>query len=210
MRSCFPLRLLAVAMLLAVPAVHAGVPNAANSSLPACMALCPMGDMPFTVVVRDVANNPIAGSLVVLDFSQCPGAFLCPARPADPYLLDVPTRTLRMTTAAAGGVTFLARVGGTGPPGGVRVFADGVLLRSYALASPDQNGNGVCVSIVDVDDAIFAAKLGGADPTADFDCDGDVDVQDQLIFGSHHSHSCDGFVDATHRSSWGQLKLHYH
>jgi hypothetical protein len=174
------------------------------------MALCPMGDMSFTVVVRDLANNPIAGSLVVLDFSQCPGAFLCPARPTDPYLLDVPTRTLRMTTDAAGKVTFPARVGGTCPAGGVSVFADGVSLKSYALASPDQNGNGVCVNIVDVDDVIFAAKLGTGDPTADFNCDGVVNISDQLIFNSHLSHFCDGFVDATRRSSWGRLKLHYH
>jgi hypothetical protein len=123
--------------------------------------------------------------------------------------VDVPTRTLRMTTNAAGGVTFPARVGGTCPVGGVRVSADGVPLKTYALASPDQNGNGVAVTIVDVDEAIFTAKLGTLDPTADFDCDGDVDVNDQLIFDSHLSHSCDGFVDAIRRGTWGSLKLHY-
>lgn len=209
MRSCFPLCLLAASMLLSASAADAAVPDAALSTLPSCMALCPMGDMPFTLVVRDVANNPIGGSLVVLDFSQCAGAFLCPQRPTDPYVVDVPTRTLRMTTNAAGSVTFPARVGGTCPAGGVRVTADGVLLKLYALASPDQNGNGVAVTIVDVDDAIFMAKLGTLDPTADFDCDGDVDVYDQLIFDSHLSHSCDGFVDATRRRTWGSVKLHY-
>jgi hypothetical protein len=212
MRSCFLLSLLAVAMLLTAPAARAGVPSAANSTFPACMALCPMGDMPFEVTVRDLANNPIAGSSVQLNFSICPNAYICPPgfSPPYPYTVDLIARTIVATTDANGHLSLPAHVGGIGPAGSVSLYANGVFFRSYALASPDQNGNGVCVSIVDVDDAIFAAKLGGVDPTADFDCDGDVDVQDQLIFGSHHSHACDGFVDATRRSSWGRLKLHYH
>jgi len=184
-----------------------GVPSAANSSLPACLTLCPLGDMHFSVVVRDLANNPIAGSNVVLDFSNCPGAFICPFRPSDPYTVN--TRRLSMFTNAAGSVTFPARIGGVGPAGSVAVFADGVLLKSYALASPDQNGNGVAVTIVDVDEALFLAKLGTTDPTADFDCDGDVDVNDELIFNPHLSHSCDGVVDAVRLGTWGTVKAYY-
>lgn len=189
----------------------AAVPSPANSTLPLCMALCPLGDMPFTVVVRDLAANPIAGSTVVLDFSACPGAFLChqPGGTPPPYVLDPTARTIRAVTGAGGSVTIPAHVGGTGPPGSVHVFADGVLLKNYALASPDQNGNGVCVSIVDTDDAIFATKLGTSDPTADFDCDGDVDALDQQIFFNHHSQFCDGFVDPARQSTWGSVKLHY-
>jgi hypothetical protein len=175
------------------------------------MVLCPFGDIPFPVVVRDIANNPVAGSLVILDFSNCPGAHLCPAGFSKPYpyTIDPVARTLRASTDASGSLTLPAHVGGTGPAGSVRVFADGVLLRSYGLASPDQNGNGLCVSIVDVDDAIFAAKLGTTDPTADFNCDGTVDVFDEQIFFAHHSQSCDAFVDPVRRSSWGSVKLHY-
>ena len=189
----------------------AAVPSAANSSLPACMALCPMGDMPFTVTVRDIANNPIAGSTVVLDFSGCPnGAFICPQRPGDPYTVNLVARTLSMVTPASGTVTFPARIGGVGPAGCAKVFADGVFLKSYALASPDQNGNGVAVGIVDVDPALFAAKLGSLDPTADFDCSGGpVDAADQSIFFRHLSQSCDGFVDDIGRRTWGSLKQHY-
>ena len=195
----------------AVSSASAGVPSPANSTLPACMALCPMGDMPFTVTVRDLANNPVAGSAVVLDFSGCPnGAFICPPHPPDPYTVNLAARTLLMVTAANGSVTFPARIGGVGPAGCAKVFADGVLLRSYALASPDQNGNGVAVIIVDVDDALFAAKLGTVDPTADFDCSGGVvDAADQLIFNQHLSHSCEGIVDAIGRRTWGSLKQHY-
>lgn len=212
MRFRIPLATLALGLTLAAAPAHAAIPSPANSSLPACMALCPFGDMPFTVVVRDLANLPVAGSTVVLDFSACPGAFLCLTPPSGspfPYTLDPVARTLRMVTPAGGSVTFPAHVGGTGPPGSARVFADGVLLRSYALASPDQSGNGLVASIVDTDDAIFAPKLGTNDPTADFDCSGHVDNADQLIFAQHHSQFCGGFVDPTRRSTWGELKLHY-
>ena len=189
----------------------AAVPSPVNSSVPACMALCPLGDMPFTVTVRDFANNPIAGSSVVIDFSGCPnGAYICPTRPGDPYSVNLVARTLSMVTPANGTVTFPARVGGVGPAGCAKVFASGVLLGSFALASPDQNGNGVATGIVDVDPALFAAKLGTVDPTADFDCSGGaVDPADQLIFNRHLSHSCDGIVDAVQRHTWGSLKSHY-
>ena len=207
MRSRYLLLLLAAAVLPSESRAITGVPSPLNSTVPACLVLCPLGDIPFTVVVRDFANNPIAGSTVVLDFTPCPGAYICRFRPSDPY--TVSQRMLSMVTNAAGSVTFPARVGGTGPVGCVGLYADGVLLKSYALASPDQNGNGVAVTIVDVDDAIFAAKLGTLDPTADFDCDGDVDIGDQQLFFHHLSHSCDGIVDATRRSTWGTLKFHY-
>jgi hypothetical protein len=205
--------LFAAAALAAVGSTQAAaaVPSPVNSSVPACMALCPLGDMPFAVTVRDLANNPIAGSTVVIDFSGCPnGAYICPTRPGDPYTVNLVTRTLSMVTGAGGAVTFPARIGGVGPAGCAKVFADGVLLRSYALASPDQNGNGLAAGIIDVDPALFAAKLGTVDPTADFDCSGGaVDPADQLIFNRHLSHSCDGIVDAVQRHTWGSLKSHY-
>ena len=205
--------LFATAALAAVASTQAAaaVPSPVNSSVPACMALCPLGDMPFTVTVRDFANNPIAGSSVVIDFSGCPnGAYICPTRPGDPYSVNLVARTLSMVTPANGAVTFPARIGGVGPAGCAKVFADGVLLRSYALASPDQNGNGLAASVIDVDPALFAAKLGTVDPTADFDCSGGaVDLADQLIFNQNLSHSCDGIVLPVQRHTWGSLKSHY-
>jgi hypothetical protein len=186
-----------------------GIPSPYNSTVPACMALCPMGDLPFVVVVRDLASNPIAGSLVVLDFSQCPGASLCRQLGGDPYILDPAARTLRALTDANGSIDFHARVGGTGGPGSVRVFVDGVLLKYYALASPDQDGDGVVGYGTGADDAMFAAKLGTSDPTADFNCDGHVDLSDQQVFFAHHSQSCVGWVDPARRGTWGELKVHY-
>ena len=204
--------LLALALLAATTSLApAAVPSAANSSLPACMALCPMGDMPFTVIVRDFANNPVPGSTVVLDFSGCPnGAFICTPLPTDPYITNLGARTLSMTADASGKVTFPARIGGTGPAGCAAVFADGVLMRHYALASPDQGGDGQVVLVFVNDLTLFSAKLGSADPTADFDCSGGaVNPSDQTILFAHASHGCFGFVDAVNRRTWGSLKLHY-
>jgi hypothetical protein len=209
MRPLSLISFLAVSSLLTAAHAIAGAPSPANSSVPPCLAVCPLGDMTFKVVARDAANNPLNGATVVLDFSSCAGVYLCPPIPSDPYVLNLTARTVRMFSNVEGWVVFPVRAGGVCPGSAMKVYANGVLLATRSVASPDQNGNGVCVSIVDADDALFAAKLGTADPTADFNCDGVVDISDQLIFGSHHSHSCDGFVDATRRSSWGSVKVHY-
>ena len=214
MRPRHPIAALSAAVLTVVllagsPPAMAGVPSGATSQLPSCLALCPFGDLPFSVVVRDPANDPIAGSSVVLDFSACPGAWLCRSSGDPNVVVDLTSRTVRAFSSASGAVSIAAHVGGTGPAGSVRVYADGVLLRSYALASPDQDGDGFVVSIIGQDDPIFAAKLGSADHTADFDCSGLVDIDDEQIFFFHHSQACDGYVDATRRSSWAGLKLHY-
>jgi hypothetical protein len=192
----------------------AGVPSPTNSTLPACMVLCPMGDIGFTVTIRDLANNPVAGASVVIsfDFGACENnVFICEQLPSDPYLVNAPALTIRMFTDANGNVTFPARVGGTAPEGCVGVFANGVLMRTYALASPDQNGNGVVAPLVGASDwTTFLAKLGVADPTADLDCSGGpVDAADTTVLGAHFGHSCVGIVDPALRRTWGSLKLHY-
>jgi hypothetical protein len=66
----------------------------------------------------------------------------------------------------------------------------------------------VCFAI-DTDCTVFAGKLGGSDPTADFDCDGDVDGDDQITMNQHGSHACVGIVDPVHRSNWGRVKAFY-
>jgi hypothetical protein len=95
--------------------------------------------------------------------------------------------------------------------GTVRMYADGVFMASCALASPDQTGNGmvVCLAIA-TDCDVFAGKIGTVgDPTADFDCDGDVDLLDQVDFNQHGSHACVGIVDAADRTTWGRVKSFY-
>lgn len=208
-RILAPLAAALLALLALATPAHGAVPSAATSTVPSCMALCPFGDLPFTVVVRDIASNPVTASMVVLDLSGCPLANLCISVPQPGLIVDLGARTIRGFTDASGSITFAAHVGGTGPAGSVRLFADGVLLRSYALASPDQDGNGIVGTTLGTDGPLFSARLGTSDARADFDCSGIVDGADQTIFFQHQSQACGGFVDPARRSSWGVVKLHY-
>lgn len=196
--------LMSCVAVIAQPA-RAGVPSASNSFVEPCMVMCPNGDIPFTVIVRDLANNPLNGASVVLDFSNCPAAFICPAIPGDPYSINPVARNIRAFTGLDGRVTFPARIGGTGT--GAKIFANGVLIADRTLASPDQDGNG----IVDpgIDGALFATKLGGFDATADYNCNFGVDAGDQAIQVAHRNHVCAGIVVPTRQSTWGAIKLHY-
>ena len=204
--------LLAGLAFTVTPALSApvAVPSPSNSTLPSCFVACPLGDIHIVATIRDLANVPAAGSMVVLDFSGCAGANVCASSASDPYVYDPVSRTIRMAANGAGNVDFPLRVGGGCGTGGVRMFADGVLMSSYALVSPDQTGNGVVLCIVgDNDCAAFVAKLGTADPSADWDCDGDVDnVDGNHIVAEHYLHSCDGVVPTRH-DSWGRLKSLY-
>jgi hypothetical protein len=208
-RSATPLLL--VALLAAADLASAAVPSPANSTLPDCLVLGPLGDIPFTVTIRDLANNPIAGASVVISFEGCTGnVHVCPQLPTDPYDVNPALPSIRRSSDATGMVTFPVRVGGTGPLDCAAVFASGVLMRRYALASPDQDGDGRVIPALGYDAPILAGKLGTVDPTADFDCSGGpVDAADQAIFGQHPLHNCDSIGNPVTRHSWGSLKLHF-
>ncbi|MEQ1832257.1 MAG: hypothetical protein ABL977_04315 [Candidatus Eisenbacteria bacterium] len=208
-RILAPFAVAVLALLALATPANGAVPSAANSTVPDCLALCPFGDLSFVVTVRDLAANPITGSTVVLDFSNCPLANLCVSVQPPGLIVNPGARTIRGFTDATGSITFPAHVGGTGPAGSVRLFADGVLFRSYALASPDQDGDGVVTTVIGLDGPLFNGRLGGTDPAADFDCSGHVDAADETIFFEHQSQACGGFVDPARRSTWGAVKLHY-
>jgi hypothetical protein len=187
---------------VSAPAAFAAVPSAANSTVPTCIVACPNGDIPVSITVRDFANNPIAFSNVVLDFTNCPGTLLCPAGAA--FYTLAPPQVSKLTDAN-GVVVFPLQASG-GCAEGVNVRADGVTLASgLAFASPDQNASGV---VDGADATIFNAKMLTYDGTADFTCDGFVDSTDQAIFAAHAGHAC-GVVVPTRPSTWGRVKQIY-
>jgi len=183
-----------------------GVPSPTNSSVDPCVVFCPTADLTFHVTVRDLANNPVANSTVVLDFGTCPGLQVCSI--VGPGIVwDPVPRTMRMTADAAGQAFFTAHAGGV-CANSVRVFADGVQLTSggLTLTSPDQDGS-LVVNFADV--AIVNGKTSSPyDPTADLNCNGVVDANDVAFVQAHYAHGCTGPV-GVEPQGWGRLKTIY-
>lgn len=207
MRRALTLLAITSAMLtLSVRAASAasGVPSAFNSSVDLCLVFCPVSDIPFQAVVRDLANNPVEGAVVKLDFSACPSFAHCLGVPS-PITVSDANRTLSMVADATGTVVFYMPMGGICPGSAVRIYADNVLLATRSLASPDRDGNG----FPDLnDEAAIQALVGSSDPTADFDCNGIVDDADVAFSRQHRFHACPLVVPTVPRS-WGALKLIY-
>jgi hypothetical protein len=187
----------------------ASVPNAAQSTIPACLAACPIGDLPYTVVIRDVAGNPVSSPDVVLDFSACPNIRFCPPGPPPAYIFITPT-SIRLTGDAQGRATFYLEVGGT-CASAVQVLANAVLMTDgvnhspVSVANTDQDGD---LFVLSNDGGALAAK-GPTDPTADLNCDGVHDAADATLLSAHLGHFCRGFIDPVLPRTWGQLKILY-
>jgi len=192
-------RLLFLCLALATPQIAAAaVPSPANSSVP-CLVVCPRGDLPFEVVVRDIASVPIAGSLVQIQ--------LCLGAPTPPiaFCQLSPPCTLSGFTDATGHVTFIIQAGGVDPSGTVQIRADGVVLANRVIASPDQNGD-LVVNATDV--GFGMAAVGTPLAIMDLDCDGGlVDAADVGVINNHLGHDCG--QTAAPPPSWGRVKILY-
>jgi hypothetical protein len=199
--------------LLAAPAIalfaslaSGAVPSPASSTIPGHIVGSPDGAFVAQVVVRDFANNPIQGSTVVLDFSDCPQFHPCPNVCAE-CIANPATRSVRRVTDAAGVAAFGLRLGGGNCPNPptVRVSADGVPLGTTNFASLDQDGD---LSLTNNDIGLVHAVLGSPDLRADFDGDGMVTVLDEGILLGHLDATCDPSTPVRTRT-WGGLKTIY-
>lgn len=149
--------LLTACGLLLAGAAMASVPSAANSSFPCAITV--VGDDGSTadpghtvsITVRDLANNPIQNSSVVIDFTGCNGA-------ADPgpssiqkgvngEIVDCVSKTVRAVTNVSGvvnmdvqGLASFAAAGVTPNGACAQIFADGVLLTTVQVAAFDLDG----------------------------------------------------------------------
>jgi hypothetical protein len=172
-----------------------GVPSASHSTVDATLLLCPVGHLPFTVVVRDAASNPVANSTVVVDFCSAPTVDIC----------STPGCTFTGVTNSTGTVLLYITAGGTTATTVVNVKADGVLLAQRAVASTDQNGD-LVVNAADL--TAINALVGTTDKRGDLDGDGVVTSTDVAILQAHMSHACGGPVHP-HGPTWGVLKIGY-
>jgi len=185
---------------------RAALPSPSTSSLPSCIKATMDASALTFIVVRDFANNPVSGSFVVLDYSDCADFKPCPpGGVADDYTLDLPTRTLRAVTNAAGQVFLHVRAGGGCALSPLRIFADGVFLGARRASSTDQNGDHV---VDNTDVTLLHAKVGTTDLTGDLDGDGIVDAYDESILFDALGTTC---LDPTptRPTTWGRVKTLY-
>ncbi len=89
MKRLIPLLVLVLTLSpLIVSAAALSVPSPSNSSIEPCLRVCPAGDFGFHIVVRDLASNPVVGSMVVIDFCGCSNVVLCPVYETDASLFS--------------------------------------------------------------------------------------------------------------------------
>jgi hypothetical protein len=204
MQSVRAVLLLAVTSFTLPGTALAAVPSPANSTVDECIRVCPAGDMNLHVVVRDAFHNPVVASFVVVNFTNCFSQNICPTLGSEPYTF-IPPASIQMVTNAAGEANIPIRSGGV-CVASATVSADGVLLATRVVASPDQNGDAVVNA---TDQALMALKLTGPfAPEADLNCSGSLEIGDPGILDAHLGHSCQMVVPVTPRS-WGTIKIRY-
>jgi len=197
--------LLGVCGLLIAAVASANVPDPSKSTVPGFIKVggaqttagVPDPTITYTVTVRDFANNPIAGSNVELNFSNCSDTKLCTAVVAG-QTVDCTNKAVRATTNASG-LAIVKVLGGANNPGTsippaiwpgaglgcVRVYADGIQIGTATAVDYDQNGsvpsgngvNGLDFSIAKSD--VGAVGLGAAyKGRTDYDANGAVNGSD--------------------------------
>jgi hypothetical protein len=191
----------ALAVLFSSTASSA-VPSPANSSHDPCFVACPLGDLTYHVTVRDIANNPVASSAVLLDYSQC--GFVHCANPGPGIIVNDAIRAMTAISNAAGVASFPLKMGGCCPA--VNIIADGVLLATVSMKSPDQDASLV---VNGTDQSILTALMSAPyNVCGDLDCNGVVGASDLTLLLAHNGHGCSGVVP-TRTRSWGSVKTFY-
>lgn len=184
-----PLRPLCLFLTLAAPSLAlASPPSPANDTAPACISLVgTLGSTPaaigqFTVVCRDLANNPMPGARVVIDLSACPELFICADQLDPAATVDCAHKTVSKLTAADGSVQFTIVGGSTGGGGvtllgGGRIFKNGGLIQTPTVSAYDLDGtNGLGAN----DLSLWLSDFGSGIPygRSDYDCSGGVGAND--------------------------------
>jgi len=181
--------LLTAAGLLAASAAMAGVPSAANSTVPACISLVgssagvPDALGSFSVTVRDLANNPLNGASVVIDLSGCTDIAICDDQLDVDALVNCAAKTTRKFTDALGNVSFIVLGGSNGAGNattllnGAKIYANGTQIGNPTAAAYDLDG---ALGLGANDFSAFLSDFasGIAYGRSDFDCSGNIGAND--------------------------------
>lgn len=210
-----PIAIAALLTTLATPSMVSAGADAVQeySTVDSALLVCPAGDLPFVAIAR-ILPDVLAFRVwtILVDITDCAGLALGTI-PQGAGLAQVQYggRTyLEQVCSPAGYAEFRIPAGGVGSGLTIPVIEThgGVVLRTRStLISPDQNGD-LMVDKTDV--ALATGKLGGSDPTADFDHDGIVTPADLVVLGAHLGHA-DLSLRPTPvaRSTWGGIKQTY-
>jgi len=167
--------------------------GACNSTTPACISLVGStgsiadagGD--FLVVVRDLANNPLAGASVVIDLSGAPDLAICADQLDPAATVDCVQKTVRKTTATDGSVHFTVLGGSNGAGnaasllGAGKIYANGTLIQSPTVSAFDLDGSG---GVGANDLSAWLGDFGSGQPygRSDYDCSGNVGANDLSLW----------------------------
>lgn len=157
MRTLLLLACFAVLGCGVVTSASAGLPPPPNGTIPSVIPILgrsssgvPDPRAEATVIVRDLANNPVSGAMVVLDFSACSELKLCADAHEPGVFVDCATHTVRRLTDATGSAVFRVTGWSTAPPGApgapyrsAKVYADGVFFGSANAAIYDLDTGGL-------------------------------------------------------------------
>jgi len=187
--------LLSAAGILFATAALANVPSAGNSQVPSCFSLmgslagAPDAHGTFTVLVRDLANNPLNGASVVVDLANAHDLKMCSDQLDAGTLVNCAAKTTRKFTQPNGTVTFTVLGGSNGSGnantllGAGRIFANGVLIGSPTVSAFDLDGsNGVGINDLSVWLTDFGTPGNPAYGRSDFDCSGTVGINDLSVW----------------------------
>jgi hypothetical protein len=183
----FHLSILLAASLIAP--VAGAEPSPANDITPSCISLvgtngiaaAPLGQ--FTVIGRDLANNPSVGAVITIDLSTCPDLFICADQLDANATVDCVHKTVSKLTGADGSVHFTILGGSTGGGNAVtllsggRIFKNGTLIQAPTVSAYDLDGSG---GVGANDLSAWLTDFGTANPygRSDFDCSGGVGAND--------------------------------
>jgi len=185
--------------VLAASYAMAAIPSPADSDIPCGINLVttvsgaadphPFGTV--TIVVRDVAQNPIPGSSVVIDFDACVGPSsasdirLCSAQPHPGVTATCTSPVGEISAVTDGSGSVVLRVVGASQGGpaattaaGINcatVYADGINLGTINVGTFDMDSGGGLLNDASVWKQDYIASINPPFPVngrGDFDCSG--------------------------------------
>ena len=177
--------------LSASPAAAIAVPSCANSTVPLCIRLVAsdgtvgsaVGE--FTVIVRDLANNPWPNANVTVDVSNAADLRLCAVQPDPDLVLNCEGRSASKLTDANGVVTFRLLGYSQGPPTALqhagRIYANGAQCSPLTISAFDLDGaSGLGAN----DLSTWLTDFGTGQPygRSDYDCSGSLGANDLALW----------------------------